>query len=146
MGTSAQQAYIESRILSADPLELVQILYESALESVDKARRHLRNGDIAARSKEISKVCAILVELQGSVKHEAEPALAGNLVELYDYMGRRLIEANFHQADAPLGEVSRLLGTLLEGWLNCRPEAEPQEAAIAPAEDAAEYAGQAWTA
>ncbi|MGE5645494.1 MAG: flagellar export chaperone FliS [Acidobacteriota bacterium] len=142
---SAQQAYFESRVLSADPLELVELLYEAAIESVAAARRHLRAGEIAARSHEISRTCEILMELQGSVDREAGGALAANLIELYDYMQRRLIRANCEQADAPLAEVSNLLATLLEGWTACRPQ--PGTEAPAAGEDAeAEYSSQSWVA
>ena len=39
MATTAFDAYLESKIFSADPVELVQILYRGALEAVGSARR-----------------------------------------------------------------------------------------------------------
>lgn len=129
MVSSAQDVYLESRVLSADGVELVQILFQAALESVEKARRHLSQGDIAARSKEITKASAILAELALSLDHSAGGDLSRTLLELYDYMQRRLLEANIQQSEPILAEVSRLLSTLLEGWLNCkttdRPWVEP---------------------
>jgi len=127
MATTASTAYLESKIFSADPIELVQILYRAALEAASNARRHLQRGEVAARSREISRTMAILTELMLSVDREAGGPLAGNLLELYDYMQRRLIEANAEQTEAPLAEVSRLLATLLEGWMHCRPTAQQPE-------------------
>lgn len=115
--------YLESRILSADGVELVRILYQAALESVEKARRHLREGDIAARSRAITRATAVIAELAVSLDHDAGGALSRNLLELYDYMQRRLLEANFCQSEPMLAEVSRLLATLLEGWMDCEPHA-----------------------
>jgi flagellar protein FliS len=123
MANSAQETYLESRILSADPLELVEILYEGALDSLETARKHMREGDIAARSRAIGKVHAILSELAISVKHDAGASFSHDLVELYDYMQRRLIEANRQQVEKPLSEVAGLLATLLEGWRGCRSQA-----------------------
>lgn len=120
MASSAQDMYLESRILSADGVELVQILYQAALESVGKARRHLREGDIAARSREITRAAAVVAELAASLDREAGGDLSRNLLELYDYMQRKLLEANFYQSDPILAEVSRLLATLLEGWMSCK--------------------------
>ncbi len=145
MPTNAQYKYFESRILSADPMELIEILYEAALESVAKAIRHLRDGDIAARSKEISRAHAILVELGFSLNRDADPKLAANLVELYDYMERLLNEANSRQIEPPLAEVAKLLGTLREGWANCR-EALLSPPLAVPPEEEAQYAGRSWTA
>jgi len=145
MPTNAQYKYFESRILSADPLELIEILYEAALESVENAIGHLREGNIAGRSKAISRAHAILVELGISLNRDADPTVAANLVELYDYMERRLNEANFHQIEPPLAEVAKLLGTLREGWANCR-KALLSPPPAAPPEEEAEYAGRSWTA
>lgn len=120
MDRSAQNTYLENSILSAGPVELVQILYQSALEAVEDARRYLKQGEIRARSKQINKACAILAELIVSLDHSAGGDLSRTLSDLCDYMQRRLLEANFHQSEPPLAEVSKLLATLLEGWRNCK--------------------------
>ncbi|HVX67180.1 MAG TPA: flagellar export chaperone FliS [Bryobacteraceae bacterium] len=158
MATSAYQTYAESKVLSADPLELIEILYEAALESVNRARQYLRDGDIPARSNQISHCCAILVELSQAVRPEPDPALAQNLIELYDYMQRRVLDAHMQQADAPLAEVGKLLSTLLEGWSKCRAEVAPTASelpempegrALAAAgrfDEPPAYVSQGWTA
>jgi flagellar protein FliS len=133
--------YFESDVLSADPVELVRMLYRGAIDAVEKARQHLRQGDIAARSSEITRAGKILVELTLSVNREADPALSGNLVELYDYMQRQLLRANLHQADGPLSEVSQLLSTLLDAWSRLGPAEPAKVAAVSEPEPVAVYAG-----
>ena len=144
--------YFEGNVESADPVELVRMLYRAAIEAVEKARQHLREGDIAARSGQLSKAGAILAHLSFSVKPEADAALSRNLIELYDYMQRRLLRANLEQADGPLAEVSSLLNTLLGAWEACQPAespaAEPMEpvfAGVADSDAGAEYASQSWS-
>jgi flagellar protein FliS len=145
MPISAHRNYFESRILSADPMELVQILYEAAIDSIEKAIRYMREGNIGARSKAISRAHAILVELGLSVDRNTQPELASNLIELYDYMQRRLIEANQRQAEPALLEISTLLRTLLEGWENCRRALATPRAAVL-LEEEPEYAARSWIA
>ncbi len=65
MWENAQDAYLEQRVLSADPLELVRLLYQAAIAAVRDARRALSAGEIAARSRSISKACGIVLELNG---------------------------------------------------------------------------------
>ncbi len=132
MASTPSDAYLESKVLSADPLELVEILYRAALAAIGSARRSLQQADIASRSKAIGRAMAILTELMLSVDRQSGGPLATNLVELYDYMQRRLIEANVEQAEAPLTEVGRLLATLLEGWLHCRSTGEAPPAEVHP--------------
>lgn len=147
MSFQPQDAYLESKILSADPVELIRLLYQAAIEAVGHARRHLAEGDVAARSRQISKAHAILTELALSLDHEAGGSISRNLAELYDYMQRRLLDAHVRQADEPLAEVAGLLTTLLEGWNHCRlepaPVGEPVQASYL--EPAPEYAVQSWS-
>ena len=148
MPYEAHEAYLESAVLSADPLELIRILYRAALEAVGNARRCLAEGDIPGRSREITRAHAILSELTMSLNHEAGGEIARNLAELYDYMQRRLLEAHLTQRDELLTEVASLLATLLEGWRNCRPDTETAPAVeVLPEPDAvcADYVAQSWT-
>ncbi|MGI8991043.1 MAG: flagellar export chaperone FliS [Bryobacteraceae bacterium] len=114
-------AYLEQRILSADPVELIRILYQQGLTEVREARRHLEARDIEARSKSISKSFEILCELSRSLDMDRGGEIAERLSGLYDYMRGRLLDANFQQADEPLAEVLSLLSTLAEAWESVKP-------------------------
>jgi len=150
MYANASNAYLETRVLSADPLELVRLLYHAGAGAVRDARRHLEEGDILARSRSISKACGVLTELLTALDRERGGEIAQRLAELYDYMRRRLLEANRQQADPPLAEVLGLLATLSDGWEGIQAEVKPEPAAAAkapwvqpyPAEPA--YASHSW--
>lgn len=116
MWKNPHDAYLESRILSAEPLELVRLLYQACTGSVREARRHLADGEIAARSACISRAYGILLELTASLDHGVGGDLSRRLAALYDYMQRKLLEANHRQSDGPLAEVLGLLSTLAEAW------------------------------
>ena len=123
--------YMEARVLSASPVELVGMLYGAAERAVQEARRRLAEGNVAARSREISRAVQILVELSTAVDRGNGGELARQLIELYDYLQRRLIDANLRQEDAPLAEVERLLETLAEAWEGVAGEGRPAQAAAA---------------
>jgi flagellar protein FliS len=117
------EAYLESAVYSAGPEELVTIMYEAAIQAIGRARRHLRSGDVEARSREITRAHAIVTELALALDHKPAPKLSRNLAELYDYIQRRLIEANTRSDDRSLAEASRLMSTLLDGWMELAPMA-----------------------
>jgi len=133
MWQNAHDTYLENRVLSADPLELVHMLYQAATRAVQDARRHLAGGEIPARSRSITKAHAILTELMNSLDHERGGEISQRLAQLYDYMQRRLLESNFCQVDEPLRDVLGLLATLTEGWegVKRQPKREAEPAAIA---------------
>ncbi len=130
MAIDARLAYVENDILQADPIRLVRMLYGGAIDAVAKARVHLHEGEIAGRSRQITKATNIVNELMLSLDRERGGEIAANLAELYDYLAQRLQNANFRQIDEPLAEVERLLTTLLEGWDKCTalPESLPSNA------------------
>jgi flagellar protein FliS len=116
---------LEAEVLTADPVKLVHLLYKGALEAVGGARRHLANGAIRPRSKQITKAWEILRELLVTLDHSKGGELSQNLAALYTYMQTRLMEANSQQLDAPLREVENLLTTLSEGWSQVLPAPIP---------------------
>jgi len=137
MYQSMYEEYLDSEVLTAEPIKLVQLMYRGALDAIGGARKALAAGDIPTRSRLITKASAILNELALSLDHSVSPELCRNLVELYDYMLRRLIEANTKQIEPPLIEVERLLGDVLTAW----QQAGRTEHAAAPANARATYAG-----
>ena len=133
----AYQHYRENEILNAGPLELVVMLYQTAIASIGDARRHLRAGDIRERSNAISKASAILSELAQSLDHEKGGIITRNLTELYDYLQRLILKANIEQIEPPLVEAGKLLATLLEGWQSCITAPAPLPASKNPHEEEA---------
>jgi flagellar protein FliS len=130
MPGTAQDAYLESRILTADPLELVRMVYRAAVDATRRSRAHLAGGRIAERSREICRALALISELSGSLDHTRGGALSAKLAALYDYMQHRLLEANAQQKAEPLAEVENLLATLLAGWERVRPASESQSSPV----------------
>jgi len=151
MWHNAHDAYLESRVLSADPVELIGLLYQTAIVAVQDGRRHLAEGKIRERSKAITKASQVVIELMRALDHERGGELSGRLAALYGYILERLREANFQQRDEPLAEVLSLLATLAEGWEGVRRQTEPEPPAAdrwnpeIAAEPGAECAEHAWS-
>lgn len=118
---------LETEVLSADPIRLVEMLVAGAVEAVRNARKCLAAGDILGRSRQITKAQAIVTELALSLDRARGGSVAATLAELYDYIQRRLIEANFAQVDPPLADAERLLTTLADAWSECRPSSATTE-------------------
>lgn len=111
-----KDAYLESRVMAATPLELVTILYEHAVQALEDARRYLAEGNIEARTAAISKAIAIISELHSSLDHTAGGEISTQLASLYRYMNYRLSIANLQKKAEPIEEVEKLMRTLAEGW------------------------------
>jgi len=149
MNPMSGTAYLESDVLSADPIGLVRILYEHAILTVQNARQHLAAGEIAGRSKAISKAMAIVSELDASLDHRSGGSLSQELARLYEYLLVRLTAANLEQKDEPLAEVESILRTLADAWNaigadSTKPSEEHWFAM--PQDFEGSYATQSWSA
>jgi flagellar protein FliS len=113
---SPAQRYREVAVKTANPLQLVVMLYDAAICSVQEAREHIARKNIAGRSRSINKCIAIISELQSSLDLKAGGEIAGSLNRLYDYMKRRLFGANVEQSVQPLAEIETLLENLRSAW------------------------------
>jgi flagellar protein FliS len=107
-----RNTYLETRVLTASPIDLVNILYEHAIVCVQDARSHLAANDISARANAICKAIKVISELRVSLDHAAGGEIAARLESLYEYMQRRLTESNVKRQDQPLAEIEALLKQL----------------------------------
>ena len=111
-----RQAGPIAEIAVADPHRLTQMLFEGALERIAVARGAMTQGNIPLKGQKISQTVDILGGLRDALDHERGGELAANLDALYEYMSRRLLEANVHNDPERLEEVSRLLREVKAGW------------------------------
>ncbi|MEX0584513.1 MAG: flagellar export chaperone FliS [Natronospirillum sp.] len=112
----------ETSIMDADPHRLIQLLIDGALDRMAAAKGHIERGEIEQRNKMINAAIKIISGLQESLNMDAgEVAL--NLERLYDYMTRRLFEANLKNDGDIIDEVARLLTEIKTAWDGIREEA-----------------------
>lgn len=117
---------VESKVIGADPHQLTSMLFHGALERIANAKDEILRNDIAAKGQSISKAIAIIGEgLHASLDKRVGGELAQNLSALYDYMVRRLTEANLKNDTAILDEVSILLGGIADAWDSIRSQSVP---------------------
>ncbi|MFQ5542946.1 MAG: flagellar export chaperone FliS [Nitrospiria bacterium] len=116
MGNIYAKVGIESTVSSASPHKLVLLLFEKAIETIEKAKVQISRGNTIEKAKAISKVIAIIGGLQEGLNMEAGGEIAENLKRLYDYICPCLVEANLKNDVVSLNEISRLIQELTEGW------------------------------
>lgn len=115
VGTQSDLAY-------ASPHRLIQMLLDGALDKLAVAKGHMERGEIESKGNYISWAISIIEGLRVSLDAKAGGELAANLEALYDYMERRLVEANARNDGSIIDEVAGLLKSVKEAW-----DAIPQE-------------------
>ena len=109
--------YREVAVTTANPIQLVIMLYDAAICTLKEAREHIDHRNIAGRSRSLNKCISIISELQSCLNLKADSEIATSLNRLYDYMKRRIFSANAEQSIQPLAEIEVLLGNLRSAWI-----------------------------
>ncbi|WP_349431725.1 flagellar export chaperone FliS [Methylomarinum sp. Ch1-1] len=102
---------------SADPHQLIVMLFDGALERIAIAKGAIERNDIEEKGQKIGRVIAIVDGLRASLDKEQGGEIAENLDNLYDYMQRRLFEANLNNDLAILSEVADLIKEVRSAWV-----------------------------
>ena len=108
---------VHSGVDAADPHRLVVMLMDGALERIAAASGMMKNGNGVEKAQLLHRAVAIVDELRNTLNLKEGGAIAANLDSLYEYMCRRLMQANAENKPEWLDEVSRLLGEIRWAWL-----------------------------
>ena len=124
---------VESLASTADPHQLVLMLFNGARAAVAAAKGHMERKEIAPKGETISKAISIIDGgLKASLDLNVGGEMAQNLWDLYVYMGQRLLQANIKNDAKALDEVALLLEQLGGAWESIAGKAAPV-AAVRPA-------------
>lgn len=113
---------VESAVMSASPHQLIVLLFDGAMSALVRARLFIQQGDTVAKGNALSKAIDIIDNgLKAALDHKQGGELAANLSALYDYMVRRLLQANLHNDSQAIEDVAGLLSTIAEAWKQISP-------------------------
>jgi flagellar protein FliS len=120
--TTAPQAYLRNKLLSATPAELRLMLIDGAIRFSTQARAGYEARDFEAAYEGTTKAQAILMELMNALRPDQAPELCARLSSLYTYMYSNLVKASSTRELALVDEVISLLRYERETWELCMGE------------------------
>lgn len=111
---TAFNAYKQNSVTTASPGELTLMLYNGCLKFLTKAKDAIEAKDVQEKNTNIQKAQAIINELMVTLKQD-QP-ITQQMLPLYDFMNRRLIEANIKNDTAMIDEVIELTTEFRDTW------------------------------
>ncbi|ULA63099.1 MAG: Flagellar secretion chaperone FliS [Nitrospira sp.] len=110
------QQYQQTQILTSSRVQIVVLLYDAAIHSIELTRRAIDTNNFSDKARFIGRAISIVGELDSVLDYEQGGDIAKSLHRLYDYMLSELIEANAKHMSARLDGPTRCLTTLREAW------------------------------
>jgi flagellar protein FliS len=110
------QSYRKTDVSTSDPVNLVIMCYEGAIDSLNLAREKIKEKDYEKKAKAILKTKNVLNELLCSLDFEKGGEIAKNLRSLYTYMLKRILHGDVNRDTGAIDEVIGMLNELLSAW------------------------------
>jgi flagellar protein FliS len=132
MYSNGIQSYRKTSVVTSDPVKLVIMCYEGAIDNLKLAKQKIIDKDYEAKAKAIIKALDIIDELLCSIDFEKGGTIAKNLEALYKYMWSRIMYADLNKETDSIDEVIGMLAELLSAW---KEVASKPDSKIQPAEE-----------
>ena len=121
MATNAATVYQDSKILTASPAELTLMLYEGAIKFCNLALMAYEKNNISKVNLNIIKAERIITELRSTLNFTYP--VAKDFETVYDYIYRRLIEANLKKDMSILEEALGYIREMRDTWKDVMKQA-----------------------
>ncbi|WHY33784.1 flagellar export chaperone FliS [Cytobacillus firmus] len=108
------QSYQQNSVNTASPGELTLMLYNGCLKFIHQAKKAIEEKNIEMKNTNIQKAQSIIQELMVTLNMDME--VSKNMMSLYDFMNRRLMEANIKNDASILDEVEGLVTEFRDTW------------------------------
>ena len=110
--------YRETSIKTSSQGKLIVLLYDKAINSIEKAVTLLDSGDkrLDLVNSSIIRAQEIITELSASLDFEKGKDIASNLFSLYIYFNQQLMSANLEKDSSHIKPVLSMLQELRSAW------------------------------
>ena len=132
--TNAVSSYKETKVKTASQGQLVIMLYDAAVKSLDKglellaleSGEKINPGNIENISSAILKAQEIITELTVSLDFEQGGEIARNLFSLYIWFNKELLEANITKDIHRITAIRNQLNELRSAWAEIVAKGSPE--------------------
>ncbi len=118
----AHREYLESKALSAQPTELVHMLYQLAIDNLNAAIACLDTGDAFARARAVTKAEEAVHELVVSLDRAVDAPFTRTLADLYNYVLDCIVKGHGKKSEQAFRDALSVLKTLAGAWAQIKDE------------------------
>lgn len=108
------QSYQQNSVNTASPGDLTLMLYNGCLKFITLGKKAMETGNIQEKNNNLLKAQNIIHELMVTLNMDV--AISKDLLALYDYLNRQLVEANLKNDSAILDEVTEFVTDFRNTW------------------------------
>ncbi|HWR21904.1 MAG TPA: flagellar export chaperone FliS [Feifaniaceae bacterium] len=111
---TAFQMYKQQGVLTANPAELIVLLYDGCIKQIKIACLAIEEKNFEQANVSLQKAQRILMELINSL--DLSYSIGNDLFTLYEFMLNELAQGNANKDVNAISDIARLLSELRESW------------------------------
>lgn len=111
------QEYLKTKVMTASPEMLTLMLWDGAIRFSEQGKEAIRRKDIEGSFKALVRSQKIITELSAALKRDINPDLCEKLSALYNFIYRRLVEANISKDEKLVDDALEIMRHQRETWV-----------------------------
>jgi len=116
MADASDNTYLRDAVMTASPEQLQLMLYDGAIRYAHQARDAIEAKDFETSYNKLTKAQNIILEMSHGLNHEVNPALCQQVAAIYDFLFRKLVDANLHRDVSAIDDALKVLAIERETW------------------------------
>ncbi len=117
MNTPGSDAYLRNAVMTATPEQLHLMLYDGAIRFATQARDALQAKRYDVSYDRLSRAQKIVLEMQNALRPEVNAQICAQMASLYEFVYRKLVDANIQREIAPIDDALKILHHQRETWM-----------------------------
>ena len=114
--SAPSQEYLKTKVLTASPEMLTLMLWDGAIRFAEQGKDAILKKEIEGSYKALVRSQRIITELLSNLKHDVNPELCGQLAALYNFIFRRLVDANLSKEVQLVEDALEIMRHQRETW------------------------------
>jgi flagellar secretion chaperone FliS len=114
--SAPSQEYLKTKVMTASPEMLTLMLWDGAIRFAEQGKQAIAKKDIEGSYQGLVRAQRIITELLSNLKHDVNPELCGQLAALYNFIFRRLVDANMTKEVKLVDDALEIMRHQRETW------------------------------
>lgn len=108
--------YLRDAVMTATPEQLQLMLYDGAIRYALQARDAIEAKDYERSFDRLTRAQNIILEMQNGLNHDVNPDLCERVASVYQFIYRKLVEANVQREVTAIDDAVKVLRIERETW------------------------------
>ena len=122
----AKMTYREDAVRGATPIELVIILFDAAIDDMQRAANAIQRGDLEGRMTAVRHAMLVLQQLQGTLDFEKGGRVARQFEQFYNLVRAKVLEAQMRNSPELVRQQIQFMTEVRECWVQAEKQLQPK--------------------